>query len=126
MLIALPKLRKIDLSGSGLDNINVDSLLLHLCKNCEFLEEVVMLNCQFLTQYGIASAIRHRPTLRSLSFRWTYYSNIISSHFIDSLVSLKGLTCLYLSCIKISDELLSSIAMGDLPLRRLVLQYCIG
>ncbi|PNY16870.1 F-box/LRR-repeat protein [Trifolium pratense] len=41
-LIALPKLRKIILSDHAFYNINNNSLLLHLCKNCEFLEEVVM------------------------------------------------------------------------------------
>jgi F-box/leucine-rich repeat protein 2/20 len=124
-MFALPKLRKINLSGSGLVNINVNLWLLHLCKNCEFLEEVVMLN-GWLSQDCIASSIRHRPTLRSLSFRSNFYSNIISLRFIDSLVSLKGLTCLDLSTQKISDELLSSIATGDLPLRRLALQHCKG
>jgi F-box/leucine-rich repeat protein 2/20 len=128
MLTALPKHPKIKLSG-GFSSINDDSLLLHLCKNCEFLEEVVMLTYDFLTCDGIASAIRQRPNLRSLSLSWISFQiddNIITSHFIDSLVSLKGLTCLQLSCRQISDELLSSTGMGDLPLRRLVLQYCTG
>ncbi|MCI17019.1 F-box/LRR-repeat protein, partial [Trifolium medium] len=57
MSIALPKLRKINLSGHAFYNINNSSLLLHLCKNCEFLQEVVMLTCN-LTPDGIASAIR--------------------------------------------------------------------
>jgi F-box/leucine-rich repeat protein 2/20 len=41
-------------------------------------------------------------------------------------VSLKGLTSIDFSFSHISDELLTSIAMGGLPLRRLVLQSCPG
>jgi len=125
MAMVLPKLRKVNLSGYY--NID-DSSLLHLCKNCEFLDEVMMLKCPFLTHDGVASAIRERPTLKSLSVRWRSngsYDNI-SSHFIGSLLSLNGLTCLNLSSLRISDELLFSIAMGGLPLRRLVLQNCTG
>ncbi|PNX62094.1 F-box/LRR-repeat protein, partial [Trifolium pratense] len=70
---------------------------------------------------GIASAIRERPSLTSLSISLKSNGNII-----DSLVDLKGLTYLDLSDSCISDELLSSIATEDLPLRRLVLQYCGG
>ncbi|GAU49385.1 hypothetical protein TSUD_177340 [Trifolium subterraneum] len=129
MLMALPKFRKINLSCNyGYYYSINDWFLLNLCKNCEFLEEILMLNCPLLTQDGIASAIRERPSLTSLSVSvWSNGSPTnIGSHFIDSLVSLKGLTCLDLSCSQISNELLSSIAMGGLPLRRLVLQYCTG
>ncbi|GAU47710.1 hypothetical protein TSUD_177150 [Trifolium subterraneum] len=129
MLMALPKLRKINLYNSYGYYFNVnDSILLNLCKNCEFLEDIVMFNCPLLTQDGIASAIRERPSLMSLSINLPSNGipNNISSHFIDSLVSLKGLTCLDLSYSQISDKLLSSIAREDLLLRRLVFQYCTG
>ncbi|KAK2360853.1 F-box/LRR-repeat protein [Trifolium repens] len=121
---ALPKLRKINLSGNYWKP-TTDSFLLNLCKNCEFLENIVMFGCPLLTQDVVASVIRERPSLTSLSFSLRNQNNI-SSHFIDSLVSLKGLTCLDLWHTQISDELLSSIAMGGLPLRRLGLQYCTG
>ncbi|PNX71988.1 F-box/LRR-repeat protein, partial [Trifolium pratense] len=124
---SLLKLRKINLSGHCYVN---DSSLLHLCKNGEFLEEVIMDNCwSILSRHGIVSAIQERrKTLRSLSirFRSSEVNDIISSYFIDSLVSLKGLTSLDLSFSLISDELLTSIAMAGLPLRRLVLQSCSG
>ncbi|CAJ2656370.1 unnamed protein product [Trifolium pratense] len=124
--LALFKLRKINLSGHCYVN---DSSLLHLCKNCEFLEQVMMMNCSLLTHHGIAYAIRERrQTLRSLSIRWRSYgsNDIISSHFVDSLANLKGLTSLDLSSSRISDKLLTSIAMRGLPLRKLVLQNCTG
>ncbi|PNX76800.1 putative F-box/LRR protein [Trifolium pratense] len=50
--------------------------------------------------------------------------NDFTSYFINSLASLKSLTCLDLSFSGISDVLLYSIALDDLPLRKLVLQGC--
>jgi len=123
MLRALPKLRKVNLSGHYYIN---NSLLLHLFRNCEFLEEVVMLNCTSITSDGIASAIREKPYLRTLSISWQSYGSHdnIKSRFIDSLLSLKSLTCLDFLSSHISDMLLSSIALEGIPLRRLVLQNC--
>ncbi|PNX87142.1 F-box/LRR-repeat protein, partial [Trifolium pratense] len=88
-----------------------------------------MMEWPILTNDGIASAaILERPTLKSLSVRWISYQSHdnIRLHFIDSLVSLKDLTSLDLSPSHISDDLLSTIAMRGLPLRRLVLQNCTG
>jgi F-box/leucine-rich repeat protein 2/20 len=45
---------------------------------------------------------------------------------MNLLVSLKSLTRLDLKSVNISDELLTSISVEGLPLRRLVLQYCTG
>ena len=129
MSTALLKLRKVNLSGHYYIN---DSLLFHLCENCEFLEEFVMLDHSFrwspsLTNDGIASAISVRPSLRSLSIRWpSKKKHGISSHLIDSMMCLKCLTCLDFQSSRISDMLLSSIAMEAIPLRKLVLQNCIG
>ncbi|CAJ2656355.1 F-box/LRR-repeat protein [Trifolium pratense] len=120
--LALPKLRKVNFSGS---NYIKDSSLFHLCKNCEFLEEVVMFNCKHLTHFGIASAIRERPYLRSLCTNLPRILNI-DMELIDSLRSLKCLSVLDLSCSFISDQLLSSLADEGLPLRRLVLRDCGG
>ncbi|KAK2432268.1 F-box/LRR-repeat protein [Trifolium repens] len=116
------KLRKVNLSSQYYLN---DQLLLHLFKNRKHLEEAILLGCNGITNAGIASALAQRPTLRSLSLsdNFTPFNNI-TSHFIDSLVSLKGLTCLDLFCSQISDDLLYSIAREDLPLTRLVLQNC--
>ncbi|KAK2432399.1 F-box/LRR-repeat protein [Trifolium repens] len=116
----LPKLRKVNLSGHYYIN---DSLFFNLCKNCEFLEEIVMLKCQ-LSQDGVAFAIRQRPGLSSLSFRLS--PSHYSSQLIDSLVSLKGLTYLDLTCSFMIDGLLLAIAKNGLPLRRLVLEDSLG
>ncbi|XP_050897992.1 uncharacterized protein LOC127104892 [Lathyrus oleraceus] len=104
----------------------LDAWFLQVCKNSEFFEDIVMSNRSQLTHHGIASAIRERPTLKSLSISWMSSNDDISSHFINSLVSLKDLACLDLSYSLISDDLLSSIATGGIPLKKLVLQYSRG
>jgi F-box and leucine-rich repeat protein 2/20 len=47
-----------------------------------------------------------------------------TSKMINSLRNLKGLTCLDLSSLRISDHLLSSLAKEGLPLKRLSLKNC--
>ncbi|GAU45756.1 hypothetical protein TSUD_286170 [Trifolium subterraneum] len=121
--IALIKLRKVNLSGFPINNQS----LFHLFNNCKYLEEVIMFSCNEITSVGLASAICERPTLRSISVSTMGGSEVFAtSHFIDSLVSLKGLTCLVLHYLNISDELLYSIAREGLPLTRLDLHCCNG
>lgn len=88
--LALFKLRKVNLSSHHYIN---DRLLFDLFKKREFLEEVILRDCYRITEVGIVSALRERPTLKSLSISNPYTRNLthITSHFIDSLVSLKGL-----------------------------------
>jgi len=93
----LSKLRKVNLSGHFYVN---DSSFFQLCMNCVFLKEVVMFQCHFLTRAGLASAIFQRPTLNSFSLTCR---KDVTSYFIDSLLSLKGLTCLDLSFSLITD-----------------------
>ncbi|XP_058729655.1 F-box/LRR-repeat protein 3-like [Vicia villosa] len=120
--LALPKLRKVNLHG----NYDISNeVLFHLCKNCTLLQEVTVINCWHITMSDIAADLHQRPTLSSLSFSASYPDRLTSS-FIDSLVSLKGLTSLDLFELGISDELLSSIAMEGLPLTRLGLRNCSG
>ncbi|CAJ2638702.1 unnamed protein product [Trifolium pratense] len=130
LLFTLFKLRKVNLSFHHYID---DKLIFRLFKNCKLLEEAIMLDSYGVTFDGIASALRQRPALRSLSFSNTwgqanevYGESYITSQFIASLVSLKYLTCLDLLSSNISDELLFSIANEGLPLMRLVLQNCAG
>ncbi|KAK2420244.1 F-box/LRR-repeat protein [Trifolium repens] len=125
--LALIKLRKVNLSGFPIN----DQSLFHLFNNCTYLEEVIimlsLLTCDEITCTGLGSALRKRPTLRSLSFTIRNDNGVSNiSYFIDSFVSLKGLTCLILYCSNISDELLYSIARERLPLTRFVLESCRG
>ncbi|PNY01690.1 F-box/LRR-repeat protein [Trifolium pratense] len=124
--VSLVKLRKINLSSHPYIN---DQLLYHLFKNCKHLKEAIMLSSYQLTVAGITSALSQRPTLTSLSLSpfSSYIDKLsVTSHFIDSLVGFKGLTCLHLWRWHVPDNLLSSIAMESPPLRRLVLQSCTG
>ncbi|GAU34830.1 hypothetical protein TSUD_259100 [Trifolium subterraneum] len=116
------KLRKVRLDCQHYIS---DQLLFDMFKNCKHLEEAIILGYDGITNTGIATALSQRPNLRSLSLSDTFGPfNNITKHFIDSLVSMKGLTCLDLFCSQISDELLYSIAREGLPLTRLVLQNC--
>jgi hypothetical protein len=65
LLSALFKLRKVNLTRHYYIN---DQLLFHLFKNCQHLEEVIIVGCHRITNDGMVSALRQRPTLRSLSF----------------------------------------------------------
>ncbi|KAK2368753.1 F-box/LRR-repeat protein [Trifolium repens] len=122
--LALIKLRKVNLSGFPIN----DQSLFHLFNNCKQLEEVVIFDCDDITSTGLASALRERPTMTSLSFSTTLNMRssevFTTSQFIDSLVSLKGLTCLVLHHLNLSNELLYSIAREGLPLTKLDLDSC--
>ncbi|XP_058741958.1 uncharacterized protein LOC131614379 [Vicia villosa] len=120
--LALPKLRRVNLSRNSYIS---NELLFHLFKNCKLLEEVSIIGCWRIHLSDIAADLHERPTLSSLSFSASSFYGLTSS-FIDSLVSLKGLTSLDLFVLRISDEFLSSIAMEGLPLTRLGLRNCSG
>ncbi|XP_040870253.1 F-box/LRR-repeat protein fbxl-1-like [Glycine max] len=60
--LALPMLHSVDLSRNFFIN---DASILNLCKNYNFLEQVTIFECHFITQRGIASTIKERPCLRS-------------------------------------------------------------
>ncbi|MED6184393.1 hypothetical protein PIB30_047082 [Stylosanthes scabra] len=113
----LKKLRKVYLSGSY---ILQDSSIFTLCQNCVSLEALVVHQTGSLSE--IANAIRERPQLRSLEAR----GGILTLELINTLVSLKCLTCLHLSGSSISDEALCALADEVLPLRELSLWGCSG
>ncbi|XP_058722183.1 uncharacterized protein LOC131593714 [Vicia villosa] len=77
---------------------------------------------------AIALALRDTPTLKSLSISNfdPDEENCIFSHFIDSLLSLKCLTCLDLLGLQVSDDFLYSIATEGFPLKKFVLRSCTG
>ncbi|XP_058757960.1 F-box/LRR-repeat protein 4-like [Vicia villosa] len=53
-------------------------------------------------------------------------ANYVTSYYIDSFVSLKGLNSLKFWYSRISDDLLYSIAREGLPLKKFVLESCTG
>ncbi|KEH19309.1 hypothetical protein MTR_8g446800 [Medicago truncatula] len=61
--LALSKLRKVDLTGH---HYITDQSLIHLFKNWKLLEEAIILDCDQITNDGIASSLHERPpTLKS-------------------------------------------------------------
>jgi hypothetical protein len=82
-----------------------------LFKNCKFLED---LNCHVPGSGFVSAFCEHKPTmLKSLIFPVMFTPQII--HL------LKNLTCIDFSHYDtISDEMLSSIVIADIPLRRIV------
>ncbi|MCH83900.1 F-box/LRR-repeat protein, partial [Trifolium medium] len=130
--ITLSKLHKITLSGYGHFDI-ISSLLLHMCKNCEFLEDIVMLNFRFLTQDCIASAIRQRPTLSSLlrDKSLTMFTSIFPNlRFLDlsdcPFISeeVAKFEVLNLSDTSVDDETLYVISNNCRGLLELLLKSC--
>ncbi|PNX59746.1 putative F-box/LRR protein, partial [Trifolium pratense] len=107
----LKLLGSVNLSGNFYIN---NSSFLQLCINCEFLQQVLISRCPFITHAGIAEAIHHRPTLNSISvtnFKEGLELENVDSYFIDSLTSLKRLTCLDFSFSCITDLMLKAIAL---------------
>ncbi|XP_058757961.1 uncharacterized protein LOC131631197 [Vicia villosa] len=94
---------------------NLNSLDLYFC------------NCNPDLYADIAFALRDRTTLKSLLIFEIELNDAsyVSSHYIDSFVSLKGLNSLTFSDSQISDNLLYSIAREGLPLKTFVLEHCI-
>ncbi|GAU35718.1 hypothetical protein TSUD_258930 [Trifolium subterraneum] len=90
--LALSKLRKVNLSGHTYMN---DQLLFHLFNNCKVLEEVIIFGCFGITNAGIATALRVRPTMRSLSL----------TNYVDNCTTLCAIvwSCPSLSDIKIEE-----------------------
>ncbi|XP_045811131.1 F-box/LRR-repeat protein 2-like [Trifolium pratense] len=122
--LSLSQLRKLNLSSHS---YVTDKSIFHLFKNCKFLEEVIITECFQLTAAGVASALieKKQTMLKTLCLP----GYIITPQVIDSLVSLKRLTCIDLSFSRfrrISDDQLSYIGNAGLPLRRIDLSRCTG
>ncbi|CAK8543673.1 unnamed protein product [Lathyrus sativus] len=76
----------------------------------------------------IALALRDRPTLKSLSIFGIDLKgpNYVTSQYIDSFVSLKGLISLKIHCSQISDDFLCSFARQGLSFKSFILKNCTG
>ncbi|KAE9621257.1 hypothetical protein Lal_00023679 [Lupinus albus] len=119
--IGLTKLRKVVISGYFIN----DSKLVILCKHSPLLEKVIITCDKYITQHGIASAIKQMLNLVSFSVKRFNFENN-SPDLIASLMGLRNMTFLDLSFSCISDELLISIAKVHVSLKKLVLRGCRG
>ncbi|XP_050915214.1 F-box/LRR-repeat protein 4-like [Lathyrus oleraceus] len=107
---------------------------LHRCYLSRFFHRFSNLNSLDLSfgyrdlDAAIALALRDRPSLKSLSISRIdlTHANYINSYYIDSFVSLKGLTSLKFIWSDIPDNLLYSIAREGLRLKTFVLEDCYG
>ncbi|MED6123486.1 hypothetical protein PIB30_049566 [Stylosanthes scabra] len=115
----LKKLRQVNLSGSYFFD---GSSIFTLCQNCVSLEALAVDEGDD-SKIAIANSIRERPQLRSLK---VISQSVTLEPIVDTLVSLKFLTCLDLFQACISDEALCAIAEGGPPLRELNLYSCQG
>ncbi|XWS19136.1 hypothetical protein CRYUN_Cryun32bG0106000 [Craigia yunnanensis] len=116
----LRKLRKIDLSGN---TFITDQALVSLSLNCLFLSGIGIRDCDFITQNGIALAIRKSGNLKSIFMNGIGIPSI-DVCFKDSFAYARSLCELDLSNSFISDELLCLVAEARLPLHKLVLSRC--
>ncbi|XP_021298268.1 F-box/LRR-repeat protein 15 [Herrania umbratica] len=116
----LRRLRKIDLSGNP---FITDQALVSLSSNCLFLTEIGIRDCDFITQNGIALAMRKSGNLKSILMNGIGIPSI-DLCFKDSFAYARGLRELELSNSFISDELLCLVAEACLPLTKLVLSRC--
>ncbi|KAK9100418.1 hypothetical protein Scep_023848 [Stephania cephalantha] len=123
----LRSLRRINISGNQFIS---DRSLVNLSKGCEFLAEIAALDCSFLSQSGLFSAIRNCRNLASLSMNASWNTHSASSNpsiAVDSsLFRGRALRDLDLWQMVVSDELLLSIKEANLPLKKLGLRYCQG
>lgn len=120
LAVKLKGLRKINLSGN---HFITDKSLDFLSLNCVLLSEILLHNCDFVTQNGILLVIRRCGNLNSLSFSGTWLS-FVDSRFKDSFVCTKTLCAVDFSDSVISDELLYAMAEACLPLNKLILSHC--
>ncbi|KAK5830923.1 F-box/LRR-repeat protein 3 [Gossypium arboreum] len=117
---SLRRLRKIDLSGN---TFITDQALVSLSSNCMFLTEIGIRDCDFITQNGIALAIRKTGNLKSIFMNGIGIPSI-DVCFLGSFSYARSLCELDLSNSFISDELLCLVAEANLPLNKLVLSRC--
>ncbi|CAI0420866.1 unnamed protein product [Linum tenue] len=113
-------LRRIDISGN---QFITDKSVLSLSLNCSLLSEIVLLDCDFITQAGIGLALRSTVNLNSVALDGIGIPSLDSS-MKESFAYAKNLGALHLSNSFISDELLSLVAEANLSLEKLSISHC--
>ncbi|KAI8551499.1 hypothetical protein RHMOL_Rhmol06G0191400 [Rhododendron molle] len=94
----LKGLRKINISGN---NFITDKSLLALSTNCVYLTEIIVLDCSFVTSYGIAFVMRNSSNLSSLLI-----NRIEFGLFDDSSCCARKLSTIDISDSVVPDEFL--------------------
>ncbi|XP_037492230.1 F-box/LRR-repeat protein 20 [Jatropha curcas] len=120
LAMKLNRLCKINLSGN---HFITDKSLQSLSSNCALLREVVILDCDFLTQNGISVIMRNCGNLCSISLD-SLGIPYIDSFFQESFSYAKTLCELHVSNSFISNEFLCLIGEACLPLKKLTISQC--
>ncbi|WCJ40423.1 RNI-like superfamily protein [Euphorbia peplus] len=116
----LTKLSKIDLSGNY---FITDKSLIYLSTHCLLLTEIVICDCDFITQSGISVVLRNCGNLNCISLDAIGIPSI-DSYFQESFGYAKNLCEIHLSNSFISDEFLCLVAEARIPLGKLSLSHC--
>lgn len=114
----LSKLRKVNLSGNYFIS---DKSVVNLSEKCLNLEEIVVKNCTFVTQNGLAFAFQNSQNLNSVALLGM---DLAVSEISHSLACARNLSVLDFSYMSVSDGLLFSIAKASIPLRKFTLYHC--
>ncbi|KAM7254136.1 hypothetical protein ACFE04_031818 [Oxalis oulophora] len=115
-------LRKINLSGNHFIS---DKSLVALATSCFYLEEVLIFDCDFITEDGIAWFIRNCRNLNYIGANNVGFPSVNRS-LIDSFVNARRLSEIHLSDSYISNELLAFIGEAGLTLKKLSLSNSCG
>uniref|UniRef100_A0A803L761 F-box/LRR-repeat protein 15-like leucin rich repeat domain-containing protein n=1 Tax=Chenopodium quinoa TaxID=63459 RepID=A0A803L761_CHEQI len=114
----LTKLRKVNLSGNYFVS---DKSVISLSEKCLNLEEIVVKNCTFVTQVGMAFAFQNCRNLKSVGLLGMDLGVPEIAHLFACAQNLSVLDFSYMA---VSDGLLFSIVKASIPLRKFTLYHC--
>lgn len=118
---SLLDLRRIDISGN---HFLTNRSLGHLSTCCSLLRDVAARDCTFITSKGVNFLIRNAPNLVSLRVNVEF--NLADEMWIHLFSEARVLSSLEISYSYFGDDLLSSVAKANLPLRAVNLSYSRG
>lgn len=120
MAVKLERLLKIDVSGNF---FLTDKSLASISSKCPLLKELVVNDCDFITQTGIGLLMGSSQHLSSISMNGIGIPSI-HQNFTDKFGEARNLCEVDLSNSFLSDEFLCSIAEASLKLKKVSLSHC--
>ncbi|KAL9238560.1 hypothetical protein vseg_012962 [Gypsophila vaccaria] len=115
---SLVNLRKVNLSGNYFVS---DKSVVSLVEKCDNLEDIVVKNCTFVTQNGVAFACRNCRNLRVVG---VLGMDFVVAEISDAFVCARNLSVLEFSYMNVSDGLLYAVVKACIPLKKLTLYHC--
>ncbi|KAK9690475.1 hypothetical protein RND81_09G130100 [Saponaria officinalis] len=114
----LSNLKKVNLSGNYFIS---DKSVVSLAEKCPFLEDILVKNCTFVTQNGVAFVCRNCRNLRLLG---VLGMDLAVPEISEPLVLATNLSVLDFSYMTVSDGLLYAIVKASIPLKKFTLYHC--